>query len=181
MEEITRDDIEKLYTIINKKHPSKSIKAVKKEIKKYSEAKKINIENVVNSILAYENGMLQSIQTNTEIAIVYSLIVAIVTIIITILTATNIIDDEVKVGYCGIFVIALMVGIILLIGLSIFKIRKSFKHGFLVNVLENWSYEETKEELAKETEKNVLPKSDEDGFIEYTVRVKKVNENQPSN
>ena len=51
----------------------------------------------------------------------------------------------------------------------------------MISVLENWIYEETKEKLPKETEKELSKQIDKEGYIEYTVRVKEVNKNQPSN
>ena len=178
--EITEDDIDNLYKKIDKKHLNKSREDIKNEIISYSTDKEISIRNVVNSILAYEKGEMQSTQTNTEIVLVYSFLVAIVTITITTLAAINIGDAD-KVGYGVIAVIPFAVGAILLIGLSLFKTRRSFKRGFLINVLENWSYEEIKEDLAKETEKKVLQQIDEDKFIEYIVKVKRIKSNQPSN
>ena len=175
---ITKKKLTEIEKLIKKRKPDESMENVKNQIKKL--VSDGDEKEVIATILAYEKGLIQSTQTNAEIVLVYSFLVAIVTITITTLAAINIGDAD-KVVYGVIAVIPFAVGVILLIGLSLFKTRRSFKRGFLINVLENWSYEEIKEDLAKETEKKVLQQIYEDKFIEYIVKVKRIKSNQPSN
>lgn len=178
--EITKDDIEDLYKKIDKKHLNKSREDVKKEIEKYSTNKEIGIRNVVNSILAYEKGKTQSAQTNAEVMLAYSLLVTLITSTITILTTTNRLNEIGKCVGTGLCILSLIVGIVLLLVLSVFKIGRAYEHGFLISILENWSYEETKKDSAKDTENNISQKIDDAEYTEYQIKVKQINKNQPS-
>lgn len=165
---ITKKKLTEIEKLIKKRKPDESMENVKNQIKKL--VSDGDEKEVIATILAYEKGLIQSTQTNTEIVLVYTLIVAIATIVVT---------------DCSTFAVAFIAGfsagIPLLFLLSIFKTWKTFKHNFLISVLENWIYEETKEKLPKETEKELSKQIDKEGYIEYTVRVKEVNKNQPSN
>ena len=159
MKEITKDIIEKIYDMIDKRYPEESATNIKNYISENRKLKKDDLKDKVDSIIAYEKGMTESTKTNWEITFVYSTLAGLLSGII-----TSSIKDEV------IIIIIFMVS-----GLTIqgaFKIKRTFKRNFLISVLESWSYEEDK----KQSEKQIT----DDLYAEYTVKIKKVNMNQPS-
>lgn len=154
MKEITKDIIEKIYDMIDKRYPEESATNIKNYISENRKLKKDDLKDKVDSIIAYEKGMTESTKTNWEITFVYSTLAGLLSGII-----TSSIKDEV------ISIIIFMVS-----GLTIqgaFKIKRTFKRNFLISVLESWSYEEDK----NQSEKQIT----DDLYAEYTVKIKKVN------
>lgn len=159
MKEITKDIIEKIYDMIDKRYPEESATNIKNYISENRKLKKDDLKDKVDSIIAYEKGMTESTKTNWEITFVYSTLAGLLSGII-----TSSIKDEV------ISIIIFMVSGLTIQG--VFKIKRTFKRNFLISVLESWSYEEDK----NQSEKQIT----DDLYAEYTVKIKKVNMNQPS-
>ena len=159
MKEITKDIIEKIYDMIDKSYPEESATNIKNYISENRKLKKDDLKDKVDSIIAYEKGMTESTKTNWEITFVYSTLAGLLSGII-----TSSIKDEV------ISIIIFMVSGLTIQG--VFKIKRTFKRNFLISVLESWSYEEDK----NQSEKQIT----DDLYAEYTVKIKKVNMNQPS-